>query len=291
MPEIVLTSAEVDALFGLIYQLSDLPVRAGGQQAASVACPVGLTFDYARPTRGSVGKPIAARSDKPDIGTEIARLQDALVRWDARGELPPAAPPTRIQAILAAADEAELEAAFLGNFCRHFGADYAGRYQVLVGRATELGVYPAIACSALATGTAEQPLGDAYDNSGVKTVERPLLQAVGLFVDYGFEGNTSDIALVDELQVASEDTLPKPPPAADDPESMGEAFPSPAVDEPHPRIIVDRPEGASWVARSGEAEKPPTPVPPTSRTTARRVQPTDGGRPRPGPWRILKSRR
>jgi len=148
MAKFKLATADVEALFALIYELKDMRVERRNEAAARRMVHEAQrkkSMKREQPDRSgeqSSNGLSAYPSGRRDLGVQVAALSKALHIWITTGEPPPPTSPTFIQLILIAAGADALEKAFLAAFCYHFGADYAERDGVLVDRARELAVYP-----------------------------------------------------------------------------------------------------------------------------------------------------
>lgn len=140
MAKFKLATADVEALFALIYELKDMRVERRNEAAARRMVHEAQrkkSMKREQPDRSgeqSSNGLSAYPSGRRDLGVQVAALCKALHIWITTGEPPPPTPPTLIQLILIAAGADALEKAFLAAFCYHFGADYAERYGVLVDR-------------------------------------------------------------------------------------------------------------------------------------------------------------
>ena len=184
MSTVKLAPTDVEALFGLIYELRDLPVL-NGQAADALHAESearrrsGFPSEMLKASQRSTSSPKRLSrypGDGKDLGVQVEALRVALRRWVTVGELPPSISATLIQFILITAKAEALEKAFLATFCYHFGDVYSESYVVVVDRALELGVYP------LPMSTAAKEL---------LTAEPTDLKSQALFEDFRIEEDSS----------------------------------------------------------------------------------------------------
>ncbi len=139
----------------LILHLNKTPVLPIEQAnelhrtAFNLALPImleGQTYGQAMGGLAILNQPEAdfraeLKSIDNDLGRQIGIVNQSLVNWFHKGEIPAPYYAWRIAVILGKAKRKSEEAAFLGAWCKHFGAVRGSRYEALAKRARKLSVY------------------------------------------------------------------------------------------------------------------------------------------------------